>query len=846
MLKKYFVIIVCLGMLLGAVLPAQCYPENYLSDKLGASVSTQAKLWGNDKVEVILSDGPVSKGGFIFADIRQKQVFIVDLGQERIFDRMTFGSDNKGGNRIPKLLKIEASSKGPDGPYQTILEKSDLGWFQVLRLPLAKARWVRFDLGEGEMGALVRAIRIYKGYEHPKLEEITKLLHECISPGMPGLEKFYAAADAGDWAKACTELRNYYATKFKLDDDPPNPKYDLTRVQDYVSGKLDYAGILRYETVPIDWSYQATTDWYEHKNFLNRGARIGVPIDAYYHTGDKKWLDEFRSVFYDWLDSSPKPTVMSGADYPVWRTLDSACRSGWFTSRFGKLTAARGAEDELWANYLYSIWEHADYLKGDNFTGGNWLSMTTSGVMDIAERFPEFKDQTDWLIFGKDAYEKNVLRDVYPDGKESEDAPGYVCMAYAGMVGTLQALEKVGVQVNPETRNRLNKTQDFLGAVTQPDGNMPYMGDWGGGDPYCLPGIWPYFKREDIHYILTKGKEGVMPANASVNFPDGGWSIMRSSYEEKPYESARHLVFKSSCGGHGHHDVLNITAYAYGRPLLIDPGIRSYEGADVERYVHTNYHNTICIDGQNKDWVTGKTERWVSNAGMDYAFGTHPANKGLTQRRSVIFVKPEYWIVHDDVLGEGSHTYDQNWHFAEDAGIVENPETKAVYTNYPRGGNLVMVPADPGSLKSEAIDFLIATDRLGSTKGQVESKGWRYSKTGPAPQVFDLVLYPYSRANAPKPSVKSLVVEGVNPVDVTALEVKIGGKTDYIFISRTGPRRMVCPAAKITVNGEMAVIRVRAGKPVRISGSNVKDVKFTGKTVYVAKESGADVDVLLK
>ena len=33
-----------------------------------------------------------------------------------------------------------------------------------------------------------------------------------------------------------------------------------------------------------------TSDWYEHKNFLNRGRDIGVPIVAYYNTGDKKWL----------------------------------------------------------------------------------------------------------------------------------------------------------------------------------------------------------------------------------------------------------------------------------------------------------------------------------------------------------------------------------------------------------------------------------------------------------------------------------------------------------------------------------------------------------------------------
>ena len=70
---------------------------------------------------------------------------------------------------------------------QKVFEKTEFGWFQVLRLPLTKARWVRFDCGESATGVSVRAVRIYKGYEHPKLVEVTKLLHEKIKPGLPGL-----------------------------------------------------------------------------------------------------------------------------------------------------------------------------------------------------------------------------------------------------------------------------------------------------------------------------------------------------------------------------------------------------------------------------------------------------------------------------------------------------------------------------------------------------------------------------------------------------------------------------------------------------------------------------------
>lgn len=822
--------------------PARSYPQNYLSAKLGANVSTQAKLVGDDDPNRLLSDGPLSWGGIVLGGGQHKE-FLVDLGQRRLIDRIDLGTDNMGGGRDIRDLTIDVSSESPEGPFTTVLQRQNLGLFQVLRLPMVRARWVRFDLGDDERDTMVRPLRIYLGYKHPRLARVTKLLHERLKPALPGLEKFYAAAEAKDWPKACSELRAYYAARFP-EESKPNPKADLSRAKEYDSGKLNFAGIPRQGRVPIDWAYQKNTDWYEHKNFLNRGAILGVPVDAYWMTGDTYWVDRFRLTLYDWIDANPKPTVMSGANYPTWRTLDSAARASWLMSRFAKVCNGKDIEDELWANYLFSIWEHCDYLRGDDFTGGNWLATNTATVMYIAVEMPEFIDTKLWLEFGKDGFERNVMRDVHPDGKEMEDAPGYVCMAYNGMLGTLQALEKAGIPVSDEIRSRLNKTQDYLIAVTQPNGNTPCIGDWGGGQAYALNNSWPYFKREDAHYALTNGKEGTKPAFTSINFPYGGWSIMRSSYDEKPFENARHLVFKSSRGAHGHEDALLITAYGYGNELLIDPGIRSYEHEDSKRYSQTSYHNTLCIDGKNQGRGAGKTLNWVSNAGIDYVFGSFDY-KGLTHRRSVTFVKPEYWVVHDDAIGAGNHTYDQNWHFGAAAKPIEDPSTKAVHTSFKSGGNLLMVPANVEGLTTATKEFFIATHRMGGKKDDSPAKGWKYSRTGEAPQAFDLVLYPYPGSRTPGVSAKALPVDGADATEVTALEVRNGENTDYIITSRVGPRTISVPAAGVTLEGETAVIRMKGGDPVRISGAGVKSISVGGRIVFTTDNPTSDMDQLV-
>jgi len=377
--------------------------------------------------------------------------------------------------------------------------------------------------------------------------------------------------------------------------------------------------------------------------------------------------------------------------------------------------------------------------------------------------------------------------------------------------------------VDPEARRRMDRVQDWLAAVTQPNGKPPMIGDWGGGEAYALHKSMPYFHREDIRYILTKGQQGVKPVFCSIHFPDGGWSIMRSAYDEKPYEDARHLTFHTSQAAHGHRDINAITAYAFGRELLIDPGIRSYEAADLERYPTVRYHNTVCVDGQSYAAKAGTTEKWISNDGIDYVVGSHNNYPGLVHRRSLLFVKPEYWIVRDEVCGEGSHTYDQEWHFALDAGITEDPVTKSVRTGYATGGNLLIAPANPSALAPKSTEFYLATYRMAAdTHGEVLAKGWRYSKSGRAPQVFSVVLYPYSGPDAPPVSLTPVSVEDADPGEVTALAVGIRDRTDYVFLSRTGPRKITAPSAKLVVEAEIAVIGVKGGQIESVRGERIR------------------------
>ncbi|MBW8040553.1 MAG: hypothetical protein FVQ85_11185 [Planctomycetes bacterium] len=815
------------------------YPQNFLSQKLGAKVQTAAKLIGPFDPNALLSDGPISRGRFAFAPVDQHHTFTVDLGRPCTFDRIQLGASGS-----PPSVIIEVSSQSLDGSFREICQARDPVHFQILRLPLTTARWLRFDFGRRSIRTGVHTIRIYKGYEHPGLTEVTKLLRDRIKPDLTSLKNFYSQVADDNWPAACSELRARFASIHKP-ESPTNSSYDLDRANKYAAGDLNFAGLSRKDPLPIDWAWMKTTDWYEHKNFLNRGSPLGVMADACYHTGSLFWAGRFRDIFYDWVNENPKPDIMSRADYPTWRTLDTAARLSWLISRFPQVTAARNVDDQLWANYLYSIWEHVDYLKNDDFSGGNWLATVTSVVTYAARQFPGFRDRKIWLEYGKTGFERNVMRDIYPDGKEMEDAPGYICMAYKAMLATLESLEIEGIHIDPNVRLRLNRVQDFLAAVTQPNGIMPFIGDWGGCEPYALPTAMKHFDRDDIRYVLSKGRSGVPPSASSLYFPHGGWTIMRSPYTDRPYENARHLVFKSSSGAHGHLDVLSLTAYAFGRELLIDPGIRSYERADIQRYLQTSYHNTVCIDKRNQPRTTGKTDKWFSNNALDYVSAVFSGYPNISHRRSILFIKPDYWFVRDRITGSGNHTYDQNWHFAQDAVPSVDTRSKCIRTNYDVGGNILIIPLNQATIDCKPFDFFIAAKRMINGKTNTPAKGFRFLTTGAPPQTFDILLYPYLKSHSPSISTELLTPDSESP-DIIAFKVTSNKNTDYFFIAEKGPAKASFDESNISFNAEILLLRTTSGKPYSVAGINISEVVFFGETLFHQKNPTADLCLDLK
>ena len=276
----------------------------------------------------------------------------------------------------------------------------------------------------------------------------------------------------------------------------------------------------------------------------------------------------------------------------------------------------------------------------------------------------------------------------------------------------------------------------------------------------------------------------VEPAVASVAFPGSGYYVMRSGWEAG---AARYLSFDLSpqALGHAHEDAGHFDLYAYGKPLLVDTGDYFLGWG-----YRTALHNAVEVDGRTQarnDGAPMMPHEWVSTRAFDFVDGAHGAYEelGVTHRRKILFVKPDYYLLCDLLAGKGRHSYEQFLHFAgptqtAPAQVRLDPTTGLAVSTHAGTANVHVVPAYPAGLQSafaEAQDTDMRVDDkrerkamlgwlvTGGTFQRVKSPVVVYTREGEGPQSFHDVLFPVPAGGEASVRVEPLPVrEGGRPL----------------------------------------------------------------------------------
>ncbi len=583
----------------------------------------------------------------------------------------------------------------------------------------------------------------------------------------------------------------------------------------------------------IDWKANPFNYW-EWTWGLNRHHHWRILADAYWVSGDEKYVRELVAQMMHWIRTCPPPRHSSGNPSPCWRTIECGIRMGqvWPHVLY-RILGARSFTPEACVTMIKSMVDHARHLMRWR-TGGNWLTMECAGLGTVGILFPEFKDAEKWRETAIETLYAELNRQVYPDGAQFELTTGYHHVALHNFLLLYRLAKLNNVPVPADYAERLKRMYYCDIFLAEPDWRTPAFND--GGRAYVLG----YLReaREELYpddpliaWAATLGAEGKPPAETSHLFPYAGWMVMRSAWLDP---DARYLCFEAGPYGYGHQheDKLNIVVYGYGREHITDPGNYNYDSSPWRRYVlSTRAHNTIRIDGRDQNrrglrelYVTRgplTDIEWLSGPKLDYGAGIYRSGYGPKREvkvihcRQVVFIKPDAFLVLDTLLGEGEHKIEALFHFDHDEAAAEgltartiDPDTSncLIAADGPDGLALAIVK---GQTEPEVQGFIPAQRWRPSWKNpdaQPPEHGKReiptavYTCQAQLPARLAFLIVPYPKGQRPEASVKLRPAQGG-----AAAEISLGGRRLLVLVGdptrvASHPRMgRLSPAARVAL-----------------------------------------------
>jgi hypothetical protein len=456
---------------------------------------------------------------------------------------------------------------------------------------------------------------------------------------------------------------------------------DLRLASDVLTGRFRYAGVTLDLGMPPDWRNGGLDDdeeWHIEWSKFYFGLDLA---HAFSVTGDRAYVDAWEALVASWIDQQEPgcdPTDVTARRLQNWLYA-------W--QGFDRSPHFPGLDPELQDRMLASMRDQLDHVTNDLTPERNHRTLELYALLVVALGVPVLDPGGSRAAHAWEALQENLLTDVWADGVHRERSTHYHLIALRSFVAARVNVIRFGGVVSPAYDERLRAACRFGMHLHRPDGQIPAFSDSDSGSYLDL--LWLAGRSlgdPELRYVGTRGREGTAPGERCVDFPVGGYFVQRSGWGGTgggSFEDERFLMF--GCGplgdgGHGHYDSLGVEAYAYGHPLVVDPGRYTYaEGTPNWRhwFKGTAAHNTVTVDGLDQQpYRRGKPKgaRMTSSLldrratdDLDLLQGevTSPAYDAV-HRRAVAFVAGEYWLVLDQLRADEPHDYALRWHLAED------------------------------------------------------------------------------------------------------------------------------------------------------------------------------------
>ncbi|MDE0426418.1 MAG: hypothetical protein OXN25_16320 [Candidatus Poribacteria bacterium] len=301
--------------------------------------------------------------------------------------------------------------------------------------------------------------------------------------------------------------------------------------------------------------------------------------------------------------------------------------------------------------------------------------------------------------------------------------------------------------------------------LSRPDFSFPPLG--------ALPA--PNFDAVELCTIVDSGFQRAdfpYPDTTSHALSETGFYVMRDGWNP----DAQYLFFDVHPQAKTNEaDISRLALYAHGRELTT---------------------GSVCVldsallgdDVLGTQWITTPVFDWLERWSVLAPNSENSQASDIHHKRAIFYLKGEYFVLHDLVLGAESETLAQVFRFGRGTPLHISADAGYAWTQAPNRSNLFIGAAG-------ARDLTVALD-----EGSVI-----YRQKGEPPLVVNTLLFPMRPEVSVHPTVTDLPVRTDADVLATGFTLQLHDTTDTFLISDDGLAEM--SAADIRFVGEYLFLR---------------------------------------
>lgn len=462
----------------------------------------------------------------------------------------------------------------------------------------------------------------------------------------------------------------------------------------------------------VDWEYRPGNDpefsfqFNRHRFFICLGQ-------AYHLTGDERYARHFVRLLMSWLTNIKRTPE---TEQSTWRILEVGIRGEFWVKAIRYFQNSPLLTDEVIDAFYQCLVEHAEFLiqmHSPYRYMSNWGVIENHGLFEIGIAMPDQTLRERYTRIALEHLEVEARMQVLGDGVHWEQSPLYHNEVLHCYEDVLILAKRNQIPV-PETIWEAVRRMAYADlSWEKPDHKQFLMGDsdhmdirdyistaaYLFHDPVLKSGGYPVLDFESVWDLGIKAAkeyasmETRRPDFLSAALADSGNYYLRSGWGEQA--NLLHFHCGTLGAGHGHSDKLHLDLVIEGEDVLTDSGRCTYVVAEGRfEFKDPPAHNTVTVDDRyftvcKDSWECSKLcqpvkEQYRFTKDYEFVQGGHlgylDMPSGVYVNRKVIHIKPDLYLVADELYTGDTHTYQQYWNFSETGTVALERGDGAVKT----------------------------------------------------------------------------------------------------------------------------------------------------------------------